>query len=59
MSEEAYLLQQIRLIQNEYQKQLKPYVDRLAQIKAWDRIPALYLTADQLAMLMEFNKEQK
>ena len=59
MSEEAYLLHQIRLIQEGYQKQIQPYVDRLAQIQAKDRIPAMYLSADQAAMIQEFIKEKE
>lgn len=48
MTESDYLLQQIRLIQEEYQKQVQPYIDRLARCKALQPV-VINLTAEQLS----------
>jgi hypothetical protein len=33
--EERWLIEHIEAIQREYQKAIKPYVDRLVQIRSW------------------------
>ncbi len=59
MSEAEYLLQQILLIQEGYQKQIQPYVERLARLRALEEPKPMYLSADQSIGLQKFNQENQ
>lgn len=49
MSEEQYLHQQIDLIRLEYEKAIKPYVDRLIYLKQLEIPKPIYMTVEQAA----------
>lgn len=48
MTEREYLIDQIRMLQREYEKAAKPYVDRLVQIAACNPTPRMVLPAGDL-----------
>jgi hypothetical protein len=51
MTEQEYLLQQIDLIRLEYEKAVKPYVDRLVYLKSLEPLPPIFVTFEQAAAI--------
>jgi hypothetical protein len=57
MTEQDYLYQQIDRIGLEYEKAIKPYVDRLVYLKRIESPPSILVTQEQYAaMIQERNK---
>jgi hypothetical protein len=57
MTEEEYLHEQIRCIQEEYQRAIKPYVDRLVKIHS-TRIDPIILPSFQITQEMLDNMKK-
>ena len=57
MTEQEYLLQQIDLIRLEYEKVVKPYVDRLIYLKSLE-IPSRFVTFEQYEAIAKATGEQ-
>ena len=49
MTEEQYLLEQIRRLQLVYERDSKPYIERLVHLRSLEPAPRLVLDASQLS----------
>lgn len=58
MTEEQYLMEQIRLIQAEYHKAVQPYVDRLAYLKSLSVKPIFIDASTIPPAILDLLKEQ-
>jgi hypothetical protein len=53
MTEQEYLYQQIDRIGLEYEKAIKPYVDRLVYLKRIESPPSILVTQEQYAAMIQ------
>jgi hypothetical protein len=53
MTEQDYLHQQIDRIRLEYEKAIKPYVDRLVYLKRIESPPSIIVTQEQYAAMIQ------
>jgi hypothetical protein len=53
MTEQDYLYQQIDRIRLEYEKAIKPYVDRLVYLKRIESPPSILVTQEQYAAMIQ------
>jgi len=53
MTEQEYLYQQIDRIYLEYEKAIKPYVDRLVYLKRIESPPSILVTQEQYAAMIQ------
>lgn len=53
MTEQEYLYQQIGRIGLEYEKAIKPYVDRLVYLKRIESPPSILVTQEQYAAMIQ------
>jgi hypothetical protein len=53
MTEQEYLYQQIGRISLEYEKAIKPYVDRLVYLKRIESPPSILVTQEQYAAMIQ------
>jgi len=53
MTEQDYLYQQIDRISLEYEKAIKPYVDRLVYLKKIESPPSILVTQEQYAAMIQ------
>lgn len=56
---EEALFDEIRHIQAQYQQAIKPYVDRIVQIRSRQPLAPFKVTAEQYAQLMGINGEER